>query len=80
MENLEELSVQASQKADSSPSSSKVKSSVPDDSVGELAAMLARAETRIDVQQVASKAVRALTNLKMSAAASEGKEAKKLLR
>lgn len=78
LENLEELSAQASQKADSSSSGSKIKSSVPDDSVGELAAMLARAETRIDVQQVASKAVRALTNLKMSAAASEGKEAKKI--
>lgn len=56
----------------------KVKSSAPDDSVGELASMLARAETRIDVQQVASKAMRALTNLKMSAASSEGSDAKKI--
>lgn len=80
LEKLEELSVRASQEADSSTSSSKVKSSSPDDSVGELAAMLARAETRMDVQQVASKAMRALTNLKMSAAASEGKEAKKIAR
>ena len=78
LDQLEEMSVRASQEADSSKSNSKVKSSVPDDSVGELAAMLARAETRIDVQQVASKAMRALTNLKMSAAASEGKEAKKI--
>lgn len=72
-------------KALSSPNSEKsgsggfkVKSSAPDDSVGQLAAMLARAETRIDVQQVASRAIRALTNLKMSAAASEGKDAKKI--
>ncbi len=72
-------------KALSSPNSEKsgsggfkVKSSAPDASVGQLAAMLARAETRIDVQQVASRAIRALTNLKMSAAASEGKDAKKI--
>ncbi len=62
----------------SSDKNSKVKSSMPDDSVGELASMLARAETRMDVQQVASKAMRALTNLKMAAAASEGNEAKKI--
>ena len=43
----------------------KMKSSTPDDSVGQLASMLARAETRIDVQQVSSKAIRALTSLKM---------------
>ena len=51
---------------------------MPDDSVGLLASMLARAETRIDVQQVSSRAVRALTNLKMAAAASEGADAKKI--
>lgn len=58
----------------------KMKSSGKSDSVGELAAMLARAETRLDVQQVASKAMRALTSLKMSSVGCEGKEAKKIAR
>lgn len=62
----------------SADKNSKVRASMPDDSVGELASMLARAETRMDVQQVASKAMRALTSLKMAAAASEGNEAKKI--
>ena len=72
---LEELSKPASKE---SGSNLKMKSSMPDDSVGLLASMLARAETRIDVQQVSSRAVRALTNLKMAAAASEGADAKKI--
>lgn len=55
----------------------KMKASGPDNSVGELAAMLSRAETTLDVQQVMSKAMRALAQLKMCAVASEGKEAKK---
>lgn len=55
----------------------KVKSSGPDNSVGDLAAMLARAETVMDVQLVLSKAMRALADLKMAAISSEGKEAKK---
>jgi len=55
----------------------KMKSSGPKNSVGELAAMLARAETLMDVQQVYSKAMRALTDLRMGAIASEGKDAKK---
>ncbi len=58
----------------------KMKSSTPDDSVGQLASMLARAETRIDVQQVSSKAIRALTSLKMGSVASEGKEKEKIAR
>lgn len=58
----------------------KMKSSAPGDSVGQLASMLARAETRIDVQQVSSKAMRALTSLKMSSVASEGKEKEKIAR
>ncbi|MEY8338496.1 hypothetical protein AALB16_10835 [Lachnospiraceae bacterium 62-35] len=66
------------QASDSSKSGFKMKSSMPDDSVGELAAMLARAETRMDVQQVYSKAMRALTSLKMSSVASEGNNAKKI--
>ena len=55
----------------------KVKSSGPDNSVGDLAAMLARAETVMDVQLVLSKAMRALADLKMAAISTEGKEAKK---
>ena len=39
--------------------------------------MLARSETLMDVQQVFSKAMRALADLKMGAIASEGKDAKK---
>lgn len=64
--------------ADDSKENFKMRSSGPDDSVGQLAAELARAETRLDVQQVYSKAMRALANLKMSALASEGKDAKKI--
>ncbi len=58
-------------------SNSRMKASAPKDSVGQLAAELARAETRLDVQQVMSKAMKALANLKMSAYACEGKDAKK---
>lgn len=57
----------------------QMKSSSPDNSVGQLAAELARAETKIDVQQVLSKATRALASLKMSAYASQGDDAKKAL-
>ena len=55
----------------------KMKSSGPQNTVGELASMLARAESLMDVQQVYSKAMRALTDLRMGAMASEGKDAKK---
>ncbi len=74
-ESLKALSKPASK---DSENKFKMKSSKPDDSVGQLASMLARAETRIDVQQVASRAIRALTNLKMAALASEGSDAKKI--
>lgn len=56
----------------------KVSCSIPDDSTGQLAAMLARAETQMDVQQVSSKAMRALNSLKMSAIFAEGDDAKKV--
>lgn len=46
-------------------------------SVGELASQLAQAHTRLDVQQIAGKAMRALVNLQMTAAMSEGKDKKK---
>lgn len=52
--------------------------SIPDDTTGQLAAMLARAETKMDVQQVSSKAVRALSALKMASVFAEGDDAKKV--
>lgn len=55
----------------------RMKTSAPKDSVGQLAAELARAETRLDVQQVMSKAMKALANLKMSAYTCEEKDARK---
>lgn len=65
----------ASERSGSDP---RIRSSAPDDSVGQLAAELARSETKMDVLQVLSKATRALANLKMSAYACEGKDAKKV--
>lgn len=75
LDSLKSLSTSSSKE---SGSNFKMKASKPEDSVGQLAAMLARAETRIDVQQVASRAIRALTSLKMAQAASEGSDAKKI--
>ena len=75
LDSLKALSTSPTKKENSN---FKMKSSKPDDSVGQLASMLARAETRIDVQQVASRAIRSLTNLKMALAASEGSDAKKI--
>lgn len=74
---LETSMAPASRSGSDADSSFKVKSSGPSNSVGELAAMLARSETLMDVQQVFSKAMRALADLKMGAIASEGKDAKK---
>lgn len=56
----------------------KVSTSMPDDSVGELATELARSESKMDVVQVSSKAMRALANLKMSYVLSEGKDKEKI--
>ncbi|MCI8565251.1 MAG: hypothetical protein HFI39_02870 [Lachnospiraceae bacterium] len=70
---------EASQKADSK-NDFKVSSSSKGESVGQLAALLARAETRVDVLQVSSKVTRALLDLKMAAANAKGDEAKKLAR
>lgn len=55
----------------------RMKASSPDNSVGQLASELSRAETRLDVQQVMSKAMKALASLKMAAYACEGEDAKK---
>ncbi|MCI8491570.1 MULTISPECIES: hypothetical protein [Anaerotruncus] len=52
----------------------KVKASLPDDQVGQLATELANARSRFDVQQVAGKAMRALASLRMAAALCEGKD------
>lgn len=62
----------------SDKSDSRIRSSTPDDSVGQLAAELSRSETKLDVLQVLSKATRALANLKMSAYTCEGKDSKKV--
>lgn len=59
-------------------SKDKIKSSVPDDNVAQLASELANCHTKLDVQQVSSKAMRALANLRMSGALSEGKDKEKI--
>ena len=64
-------------KSEGNDSDYRMKGSAPKDSVGQLAAELARSETRLDVQQVMSKAMKALANLKMSAYVCEGADAKK---
>ncbi|MCI9104607.1 MAG: hypothetical protein HFG56_05895 [Lachnospiraceae bacterium] len=75
LDSLKSLSTSSAKKENNN---FKMRSTKPEDSVGQLASMLARAETRIDVQQVASRAIRSLTSLKMSLAASEGNDAKKI--
>ena len=58
--------------------SSKIKASVPDDNVGQLAAELANGQTKFDVLQVSSKAMRAMANLRMAGAVSTGKDKEKI--
>ncbi len=58
----------------------KMSSSNPETSVGELAALLARAQDRFEVHQVSAKAMRALAELKMASVSSDGDEAKKIAR
>lgn len=68
------------QSAAGSAGSGKVKPSSGSTSgsgIGELAAQLAQAQTKLDVQQIAGKAMRALVNLQMAAAMSEGTDKKK---
>ena len=74
----ESLSSQNSKK--SNKNNYNLSSSKPEDTVGGLAALLARSETRFDVLQVSGKAMRALANLKMSYMASDGDQAKKIAR
>lgn len=75
-ENSTRVSEKAPEKSGSPDS--RLKSSTPDDSVGQLAAELSHAETKMDVLQVLSKATRALANLKMSAYTCDKKDAKKV--
>ncbi len=70
----------ASQAKDAKSDKCNMSSSNSEPSVGELAALLARAEDRFEVHQVSAKAMRALVELKMTAAASDGDEAKKIAR
>lgn len=56
----------------------KIKASVPDDNVAQLASELANCQTKLDVQQVSGKAMRALAGLRMSGALSEGKDKEKI--
>lgn len=56
----------------------KMSVSMPDDSTGQLASELARSETKMDVLQVSSKAMRALGTLKIAYALSEGDEKEKI--
>ena len=74
---LKQMAQQASAPK-SSGSNGKVKSSMPEDSVGQLASLLAKAETKADVLPVSSKATRALSNLRIAAAFSEGKDKQKI--
>ena len=67
-----------SQKISANTDSLKISCSIPEDSTGQLAAMLARAETKIAVLDVSSKATRALNSLKMASTLAEGDDAKKV--
>lgn len=55
-----------------------IKSSNSGESVGSYAALLAKAETRMEVMEVSSKVMRTLAELKMSSVGAEGDEAKKI--
>lgn len=66
------------QTASASGNGGKIKASMPDDQVGQLASELANSETKFDVQNVSSKAMRALANLRMAGALSEGEDKKKI--
>ena len=56
----------------------KMNLSMPDDSTGQLASELARSETKMNVLQVSSKAMRALGTLKIAYALSEGEDKEKI--
>ncbi len=72
------LSEAVGQPSEDENSDFQLRSKTSEDSVGQLAAQLARAESRVDVLQVSSRAIRALMNLKMAAASCDEKEGKKL--
>lgn len=71
-------SVQGPHISGDSGGNNKIRSSVPDDNVGQLASELAGCQTKLDVQQVSSKAMRALANLRIAGALSEGKDKEKI--
>ena len=56
----------------------KMSVSMPDDSTGQLATELARSETKMNVLQVSSKAIRALGTLKIAYALSSGEDKEKI--
>lgn len=56
----------------------KIKASVPDDNIGQLASELANGRTKFDVIQVSSKAMRAMANLRMAGALCEGEDKEKV--
>lgn len=56
----------------------KMSVSMPDDSTGQLATELARSETKLNVLQVSSKAIRALGTLKIAYALSSGEDKEKI--
>lgn len=62
----------------SAPGNNKIKASVPSDNIAQLASELANCQTKFDVQQVSSKAMRAMANLRMSGALTEGKDKEKV--
>ncbi len=59
-------------------SGGKIKSSVPDDNIGQLASELYNGRTKSDVIQVSSKAMRAMANLRMAGALCEGEDKEKV--
>lgn len=65
-------SASASENSNATGSSGKIKASLPDDNIGQLASELARGETKFDVLQVSSKAMRAMANIRMAAPLLEG--------
>lgn len=78
-ENIQsETDQKASLKVSENTDSIKISCSIPEDSTGQLAAMLVRAETKIAVLDVSSKATRALNSLKMASTLAEGDDAKKV--
>ena len=69
---------EAAKEAKKNSNSKFLKSSSSGESVGSYAALLAKAETKMEVMEVSSKVTWTLAELKMASVGSEGEEAKKL--